>query len=129
MSDPVRFVCLPGSNSSSSIGGALTLHPPLFPLQMSYCAKFHSEDDKQNIMMCGCNDKKIYQFDMNSGDMVQEYDQHLAAVNTVRTPGEPLPSPLQTADPSSAPALRSMLLCSEASLDVSVRHPDIRICD
>jgi hypothetical protein len=52
---------------------------------MSYVAKFHSDDDKQNIIMAGCADKKIYQIDMDSGDVVQEYDQHLGAVNSVST--------------------------------------------
>mmetsp|Transcript_27077 Transcript_27077/g.48257 ORF Transcript_27077/g.48257 Transcript_27077/m.48257 type:complete len:581 (-) Transcript_27077:109-1851(-) len=51
--------------------------------KMSYVAKFHSDDDKQNIIMAGCADKKIYQIDMDSGDVVQEYDQHLGAVNSV----------------------------------------------
>uniref|UniRef100_A0A061R092 Pre-mRNA-processing factor 17 n=1 Tax=Tetraselmis sp. GSL018 TaxID=582737 RepID=A0A061R092_9CHLO len=51
--------------------------------KMAYVAKFHSEDDKQNVMMAGCSDKKIYQFDLDTGDVIQEYDQHLGAVNTV----------------------------------------------
>lgn len=33
--------------------------------------------------MTGCADKKIYQFDIASGEVVQEYDQHLGAVNTI----------------------------------------------
>ena len=33
--------------------------------------------------MAAQSDKKILQYDMNSGDVVQEYDQHLGAVNTV----------------------------------------------
>ena len=28
-------------------------------------------------------DKKIVQFDMNTGEITQEYDQHLGAVNTI----------------------------------------------
>ncbi|KAI9327000.1 WD40-repeat-containing domain protein [Obelidium mucronatum] len=38
---------------------------------------------KQNIFLTGCADKKVYQFDINTGNIVQEYDQHLGAVNTV----------------------------------------------
>ncbi|KAJ3142501.1 hypothetical protein HK100_002567 [Physocladia obscura] len=38
---------------------------------------------QQNIFLTGCADKKVYQFDINSGRVVQEYDQHLGAVNTV----------------------------------------------
>lgn len=33
--------------------------------------------------MAGCADKKIYQWDIDSGDLVQEYNYHLGAVNTV----------------------------------------------
>lgn len=48
-----------------------------------YVAKFHPSDDKQHVLMAGCNDKKIYQWDVNSGDLVQEYNYHLGAVNTI----------------------------------------------
>lgn len=48
-----------------------------------YCVKFHPDDDKQNVIMAGCNDKKIYQWDSDSGDLVQEYNYHLGAVNTI----------------------------------------------
>ncbi|KAJ3302049.1 hypothetical protein HDU76_005588 [Blyttiomyces sp. JEL0837] len=47
------------------------------------CIKFHPSNDKQNLFLTGCADKKVYQFDVNSGDIVQEYDQHLGAVNTI----------------------------------------------
>ena len=36
---------------------------------MFYVAKFHPE--QQNVMLAGCGDKKIYQWDMDSGDLVQ----------------------------------------------------------
>ncbi|KAJ3003651.1 UNVERIFIED_CONTAM: hypothetical protein HDU68_005576, partial [Siphonaria sp. JEL0065] len=45
------------------------------------CVSFNP--GKQNIFLTGCADKKVYQFDINSGNVVQEYDQHLGAVNTV----------------------------------------------
>lgn len=32
---------------------------------------FHPEADKQNVLMAGCADKKIYQFDFNTGDVEQ----------------------------------------------------------
>ncbi len=48
-----------------------------------YCVKLHPDDNKQNVLMAGCADKKIYQWDINSGDLVQEYNYHLGAVNTV----------------------------------------------
>ncbi|KAJ3069956.1 hypothetical protein HDU98_006972 [Podochytrium sp. JEL0797] len=47
------------------------------------CVTFNPSGDKQNIFLTGCADKKVYQFDTNSGKVVQEYDQHLGAVNTV----------------------------------------------
>ena len=52
-------------------------------LSFQYCVRFNPDADKQNWFLAGCADKKIYQFDINSGDVVQEYDQHLGAVNTI----------------------------------------------
>ena len=37
----------------------------------------------KHVILAGCSDRKIYQFDTRSGDVVQEYDYHLGAVNTV----------------------------------------------
>lgn len=51
--------------------------------KLFYCGVFHPDDDKQNVLMSGCGDKKIYQFDLNTGDVEQEYNYHLGAVNTV----------------------------------------------
>ncbi|KAJ3014176.1 pre-mRNA-processing factor 17 [Thoreauomyces humboldtii] len=51
--------------------------------RIPYCVKFNPDPDKQNVFLTGCADKKIYQFDINSGDVTQEYDQHLGAVNTI----------------------------------------------
>ena len=39
--------------------------------KMFFTAKFHPNDDKQNVCMAGCQDKKCYQWDMNTGDLVQ----------------------------------------------------------
>jgi pre-mRNA-processing factor 17 len=63
---------------------------------MFYCVTYHpgggGNDDNQDnssssmgkhVILAGCSDKKIYQFDTRSGDVVQEYDYHLGAVNTV----------------------------------------------
>lgn len=36
-----------------------------------YCARFHPDDAKQNVVMAGCGDKKIYQFDTDTGEAVQ----------------------------------------------------------
>jgi hypothetical protein len=39
--------------------------------KLYYCGVFHPEADKQNVLMAGCADKKIYQFDFNTGDVEQ----------------------------------------------------------
>ena len=38
---------------------------------MFFTARFHPSDDKQNVIMGGCADKKIYQWDSDTGDLVQ----------------------------------------------------------
>jgi hypothetical protein len=38
-------------------------------VQVYYCVTLHPE--KQSTLLAGCNDKKIYQWDMDSGDLVQ----------------------------------------------------------
>ncbi|KAJ3146287.1 pre-mRNA-processing factor 17, partial [Irineochytrium annulatum] len=52
------------------------------PRRVPYCIKFNPAGENHQFL-AGCQDKKIYQFDCRSGDIVQEYDQHLGAVNTV----------------------------------------------
>ncbi|KAL5723752.1 hypothetical protein ACHQM5_007109 [Ranunculus cassubicifolius] len=51
--------------------------------KVPYVVKLNPDDDKQNILLAGMSDKKIVQWDMNSGQITQEYDQHLGAVNTI----------------------------------------------
>jgi len=51
--------------------------------KIAYCIKFHPEDDRQHQFIAGCNDRRIIQWDSNTGRVMQVYDQHLAAVNTV----------------------------------------------
>lgn len=51
--------------------------------KIPYCIKFHPDDDKQNIFLAGMSDKKIIQYDIDSGEITQEYDQHLGPVNTI----------------------------------------------
>ena len=63
---------------------------------MFYCVTYHpgggggvgggddtSSSMGKHVILAGCSDRKIYQFDTRSGDVVQEYDYHLGAVNTV----------------------------------------------
>ncbi|XP_066279369.1 pre-mRNA-processing factor 17-like isoform X2 [Branchiostoma lanceolatum] len=51
--------------------------------KVPYCAKFNPDEDKQHIFVAGMSDKKIVQWDTRSGEIVQEYDRHLGAVNTI----------------------------------------------
>ncbi|CAL9181236.1 unnamed protein product [Musa hybrid cultivar] len=51
--------------------------------KIPYVVKLNPDEDKQNILLAGMSDKKIIQWDMNSGTITQEYDQHLGAVNTI----------------------------------------------
>lgn len=48
-----------------------------------YTCTVHPDDDKQNIVISGCVNKKAVQWDSRAGEIVQEYDEHLGAVNTV----------------------------------------------
>lgn len=45
-----------------------------------FCIRFHPDDDKQHLFLAGMQDKKIIQYDINSSEITQEYDQHLGAV-------------------------------------------------
>ena len=49
--------------------------------KLPYCAKIHPE--QPHVLMAGCSNKHIVQYDMRSGKVEQVYDQHLAAVNTL----------------------------------------------
>jgi len=51
--------------------------------KLPYCVKLNPDDDKQNVIMAGCSNKHIVQYDANSGKVEQVYDQHLGAVNTI----------------------------------------------
>lgn len=48
--------------------------------KIPYCVKFNPDEDKQHIFLGGMSDKKIIQYDARSGQITQEYDQHLGAV-------------------------------------------------
>ncbi|KAF9273747.1 hypothetical protein BGZ68_001245 [Mortierella alpina] len=51
--------------------------------KIPYVVKFNPDEDKQNVFLAGCSDHKIYQFDTNTGEVIQEYDQHLGPVNSI----------------------------------------------
>eukprot|EP00055_Hartaetosiga_balthica_P009503 m.37989 g.37989 ORF g.37989 m.37989 type:complete len:567 (-) comp6771_c0_seq3:2117-3817(-) len=48
-----------------------------------YCVKFHPAPDKQNLFCAGTQNKRIMTWDTTTGDVVQEYDRHLGAVNSI----------------------------------------------
>jgi hypothetical protein len=54
-------------NALTAVHRSLTL---LFT-QVFYCVTLHPDEGKQNVLMAGCSDKKIYQFDIDTGDTVQ----------------------------------------------------------
>lgn len=51
--------------------------------KIPYVIRFNPDEDKQHVFLAGMSDKKIIQYDMNSGDIIQEYDQHLGPVNSI----------------------------------------------
>jgi pre-mRNA-processing factor 17 len=50
--------------------------------KVAYCVKFNPDEDKQHLFVVGQSDKKLVTWDIRSGEIVQEYDRHLGAVNT-----------------------------------------------
>ncbi|KAK1888755.1 Pre-mRNA-processing factor 17 [Dissostichus eleginoides] len=51
--------------------------------KVPYCVKFNPDEDKQDLFVAGMSDKKIVQWDIRTNEVVQEYDRHLGAVNTI----------------------------------------------
>ncbi|KAA8529573.1 hypothetical protein F0562_033628 [Nyssa sinensis] len=51
--------------------------------KIPYIVRLNPDEDKQNILLAGMSDKKIVQWDMNTRQITQEYDQRLGAVNTI----------------------------------------------
>ncbi|PYH76477.1 putative mRNA splicing factor [Aspergillus uvarum CBS 121591] len=45
--------------------------------------RFNPSPELSHEFLAGMSDKKIVQFDTRSGELVQEYDHHLAAINTI----------------------------------------------
>lgn len=48
-----------------------------------FCVSVHPDPAMQNIIICGCSNKKAVQWDSKTSTIVQEYDEHLGAVNSV----------------------------------------------
>ena len=49
--------------------------------KLPYCIQIHP--DQPHVLLVGCSNKQIVQYDMRSGKQEQVYDQHLGAVNTI----------------------------------------------
>eukprot|EP01124_Arcella_intermedia_P003990 TRINITY_DN1225_c0_g1_i1.p1 TRINITY_DN1225_c0_g1~~TRINITY_DN1225_c0_g1_i1.p1 ORF type:complete len:537 (+),score=103.91 TRINITY_DN1225_c0_g1_i1:153-1613(+) len=49
--------------------------------KVPYCCKWYPEDE--HIFLVGQADKKVLQWDVRTGCVVQEYDRHLGAINTI----------------------------------------------
>jgi pre-mRNA-processing factor 17 len=48
-----------------------------------HVVRFNPDPEHQHEFLAGMSDKKIVQFDTRTREVVQEYDHHLAAVNTI----------------------------------------------
>lgn len=51
--------------------------------KIPYCVKFNPDEDKQHLFIAGMADKKMITWDTRENEIVQEYDRHLGAVNTI----------------------------------------------
>jgi pre-mRNA-processing factor 17 len=51
--------------------------------KIPFCAVFNPDEDKQNLFLVGTHQKKICQYDIVSGEIVQNYEEHLGAINTI----------------------------------------------
>ncbi|KAL5702672.1 hypothetical protein ACHQM5_027857 [Ranunculus cassubicifolius] len=45
--------------------------------------KLNPDDDKQNVLLAGMSDKRIIQWDLNTGKLTQTYGEHMGGVNTI----------------------------------------------
>ena len=50
--------------------------------QVPYQARFHPTEHSSFI--AACSDNRLWQWDLKSGETVQEYNHHIQAVNSVR---------------------------------------------
>lgn len=51
--------------------------------KLPFCILMHPDEDKQNQFLVGTSAKKIIQYDINTGGIIQSYDEHLGAINTL----------------------------------------------
>ena len=69
-----RFIRL-WNTETGSVEGTFTNR------RVPYVIKFYPKDD--SIFVAGCSDNKIVAYDSTSGEITQEYNHHLAPVNTI----------------------------------------------
>jgi len=51
--------------------------------KVPFCAKYHPSEQRCNEVLVGQSDKKIVQWDLRSGEIVQRYEEHLGPVNSI----------------------------------------------
>lgn len=51
--------------------------------KIPFCCTFNPDHDQQNVFLVGNQNKKILQYDIRSGQIVQKYEEHLGAINTI----------------------------------------------
>lgn len=51
--------------------------------KVAYCVKFNPDRERSHLFLTGMSDKKILCWDSRTGQVVQEYDRHLGAINTI----------------------------------------------
>ena len=51
--------------------------------KIPYAVKFNPDPDKQNLFLVGSANRRIYQYDMTTGDITLQYDEHLGAINSI----------------------------------------------
>jgi len=51
--------------------------------KIPYCVKFNPEESKQNMFLVGSQAKKIIQYDIRTGDVILQYEEHNGTVNTI----------------------------------------------
>ena len=51
--------------------------------KVPYQCKFHPDVDQQNLFIMASSDNRLWTWDLNTGETVQEYNHHLQAVNSV----------------------------------------------
>ena len=51
--------------------------------KIPYCVTYHPSPEHENLLLVGNQDKKIYQYDTRQQKVVQEYEQHAGAINSI----------------------------------------------